>query len=464
MSDGRHASDTMSPPTHHDGEAGGQGSKRKSIDGSRAPRAKRNRYISIACNECKRRKIKCNGQTPCQRCGNLGLECLYAPNCCNSFKDSDEFRLMDAHLGHLQAQVDDLFHSLAALRAHVDATSAPSAPDDNTIHGHGHGHSHSHSHSHSTHHPALPPRAPTKYPPFHGPTSTAFNLGVARTSLQTMGITGPDDPDPDPDPDDDDPGAPNQDSTPLASPLSHPSHAHIHANTHHNAPLAPASLHTDKDPIWAISRHEALRLVHVWHEEQGVMYPILDMDRLLRYTDMLFSFVEAAARSGLMQAALPGPDAIMDDQTSVLKLILAITLVLEGRGKDPLGERLFDNVHSVVDQTLSGPVSLHGINLLALTAMYHFTRDDEAMAWRVIGLAARHCLELGLHRRETYPSLFPDPEEQAAAVRTFWCIYVLDRRWSFGTGMPFALQDADIDASLPKPVSYSLYVPTCPYC
>jgi hypothetical protein len=69
--------------------------------------------------------------------------------------------------------------------------------------------------------------------------------------------------------------------------------------------------------------------------------------------------------------------------------------------------------------------------------MYHFTKDDEALAWRVIGLAARHCLE---------------PDEQAAAIRTFWCIYVLDRRWSFGTGMPFALQDTDIDSNLPKPV------------
>ncbi len=40
-------------------------------------------------NECKRRKIKCNGQTPCQRCGNLSLDCVYAPNCCtNSLKDS----------------------------------------------------------------------------------------------------------------------------------------------------------------------------------------------------------------------------------------------------------------------------------------------------------------------------------------------------------------------------------------
>lgn len=27
-------------------------------------------------NECKRRKIKCNGQVPCQRCGHLNLECM----------------------------------------------------------------------------------------------------------------------------------------------------------------------------------------------------------------------------------------------------------------------------------------------------------------------------------------------------------------------------------------------------
>jgi hypothetical protein len=125
-------------------------------------------------------------------------------------------------------------------------------------------------------------------------------------------------------------------------------------------------LHADKDPIWNISRHEALRLVHVWQEEQGVMYPILEIDKVLRYTEMLFSFVEAAARSGLMQGALPGADAIMDEQTSELKLILAITLVLEGQGKDALGEKLFENVHTVVEKTLSEPVCLHGINVLAL--------------------------------------------------------------------------------------------------
>ncbi|KAF7676888.1 hypothetical protein GT037_005100 [Alternaria burnsii] len=413
------ASDTMSPANDSSSN-----SKRKNENGAPTQRAKRNRYISIACNECKRRKIKCNGETPCQRCGNLNLECAYAPNCCNSFKDSDEFKQMSTHITSLQQQVDDLFQNLNALRAQVDVQSngsigTPFNPDYQQT-------------------PMLPPQSArsrsksfSKHPRFHGPTSNAFNVGVARSSLKTMGINAGEE--------GEDDGILTRDATPRASPpILHPM-----------VPKRP--LHTDKDPIWSISKHEAMRLVHVWHEEMGTMYPILEVDKLLRYADMLFTFVEAAARSGLIQGSYPGSDAMVDEQISVLKLVLAITLILEGGGKDPLGERLFENVHKIVDKALTDPVSLHGISLLVLTAMYHFTRDDEAMAWRVIGLAARHCLELGLHRRDTYLALFPDPEEQAAAIRTFWTIYVLDRRWSFGTGMPFALQDADIDTNVPKP-------------
>jgi hypothetical protein len=64
-------------------------------------------------------------------------------------------------------------------------------------------------------------------------------------------------------------------------------------------------------------------------------------------------------------------------------------------------------------------------------------------------------LEMGLHRKESLVQSFPDPESQTWPIRLFWCIFVLDRRWSFGTGMPFALQDADVDPELPTPVSTS---------
>lgn len=251
------------------------------------------------------------------------------------------FKQMDAHINSLQQQVDDLFHNLSTLRTQVDVASNGSIGTPfNPIE--------------YQQAPMLPPpsarsrtKSLSKHPPFHGPTSSAFNLGVARSSLKTMGITAADEAD--------DEGVVTNDGTPRASPPMP------------NFALPKPPMHADKDPIWSISRHEAVRLVTVWHEEMGVMYPILEIDKVLRYTKMLFSFVEAAARSGLMQGALPGADAIMDDQTSILKLILAITLVLEGRGKDPVGERLFENVHSIVEKTLSEPVSLHGINLLALT-------------------------------------------------------------------------------------------------
>lgn len=85
--------------------------------------------------------------------------------------------------------------------------------------------------------------------------------------------------------------------------------------------------------------------------------------------------------------------------------------------------------------------------------MYYFHKDEEPIAWRTVGLACRMCMEIGLHRRETYNFLFQTEDERSAAIRLFWSLYVLDRRWSFGTGMPFAMQDADIDPQLPHPVS-----------
>jgi hypothetical protein len=245
---------------------------------------------------------------------------------------------MSATLSTLQQQVDELYSALSNLRTQVDVQNSNGSVGTEFTNGD------------YQHPPLLSPstaRSPTKHPRFHGPTSSAFNLGVARTSLKTMGITSAEE--------GDDEGIITNDATPRHSPPIS------------NVMIPKLPLHLDKDPIWNISKHEALRLVRVWHEEQGVMYPILDVDKVLRYAEMLFTFVEAAARSGLMQGALPGADAIMDEQTSVLKLIFAITLVLEGRGKDALGERLFENVHKVVDRTISEPVSLAGINLLALT-------------------------------------------------------------------------------------------------
>lgn len=75
------------------------------------------------------------------------------------------------------------------------------------------------------------------------------------------------------------------------------------------------------------------------------------------------------------------------------------------------------------------------------------------MAYRLIGLAARMCMEMGLHRRDALVKSFPNEDQWNDITRVFWTVYSLDRRWSLGTGLPFIIQDEDIDPNLPEPVS-----------
>ncbi|EMD01091.1 hypothetical protein BAUCODRAFT_144662 [Baudoinia panamericana UAMH 10762] len=453
---------------------GGGGGKRKANDDPNQPqqRSKRNRYISIACNECKRRKIKCNGQTPCQRCGNLQLECIYAPNCCNGFRDTQEYREMAGIIVALQEQVNMLYADLSSLRAQLGQAPPPPlqqapqpppqpAPIQHTPQPQ--------QQSNAAIDPSLqssafsPPArggltiaqavagapvasmsTPTARPhsrqqSFRGPTSAEFNFDVAKSSLQTMGIT---------DRNGEGSGSGNQTADP--SPMGSP-----RARTNANQFLT--AYHASKDPLWSITQEEAMRLCNVYEDEMGLMYPVLDITKVVTHATKLYRFMDAAHRTGLMQQGMPGADAIEDDDTNVLKMVLANGLTVEASGRSDTGKRLFEYVQPATENLLLGSVGVKGIRLLILTAMYQFLSDNEGTSWRIIGVAARLCIELGLHRRETYEAM-QDESERAETTLLFWSIYVLDRRWSFGTGMPFALQDADIDPHLPKPEDRSPYL------
>ncbi|KAL5315358.1 hypothetical protein ACEPPN_016225 [Leptodophora sp. 'Broadleaf-Isolate-01'] len=301
----------------------GGGNKRKldeassGANGNTHTRAKRNRYISIACNECKRRKIKCNGNTPCQRCGNLNLDCQYAPNCCtNGFKESEEFRQMNAHLAQLQEQVDSLYANLSALRAAGDAVSFV-PPSESSM--------------------SVPPpispgnrfRPTPKHPSFRGPTSSAFSLDVAKNTLHNMGYQGLGDE-----------GVITSDATPIGSPPRRQSQV-------------PAILNGNpsKDPIWALSKEEMIRLCRVYEEEMGLMYPVVNIEQIIIHGTHLYDFIEAAVRNGLVNPSLPG-QGIHDDQSLVLKMVLACATVVEGNGQSEIGYRLFESVREAADRVL----------------------------------------------------------------------------------------------------------------
>jgi hypothetical protein len=67
--------------------------------------------------------------------------------------------------------------------------------------------------------------------------------------------------------------------------------------------------------------------------------------------------------------------------------------------------------------------------------------------WDLSRLAVRICIEEGLHLE---PDKLIAPMEHQMRRRVFWDCYVLDRRSSQMLGWPFAIQDEDIQVSLPR--------------
>jgi hypothetical protein len=186
----------------------------------------------------------------------------------------------------------------------------------------------------------------------------------------------------------------------------------------------------------------------------GLMYPIVNIEVMISHAINLYRYLGAATRTGLVKDARTSREGINDPNSSVLKMVMACALAVEGSGQSELGRQLFESVREATDSIIHNEVvDIKSLPLLTLVAMFHFHCDEEPLAWRMIGQVARMCIELGLHRRDALVKIMPDEDDRASAVRLFWSVYVLDRRWSFGTGLPFAIQEGDIDPALPDPVS-----------
>nr|OQO26129.1 hypothetical protein B0A51_04523 [Rachicladosporium sp. CCFEE 5018] len=106
-----------------------------------------------------------------------------------------------------------------------------------------------------------------------------------------------------------------------------------------------------------------------------------------------------------------------------------------------------------------GLKSLQAILLLCQYRQGSSIKDDSASMWHLVGIAARICLDLGLHREAAYPSKWVDDMtsdqlnrfvDQEVARRCFWCLIAMDRVTSNILGRPLAIHDDNIDAQLPS--------------
>jgi hypothetical protein len=244
---------------------------------------------------------------------------------------------MNNHLASLQEQVDNLWANLNALRAGGDAMNFI-PPSERSM---------------SMSQPPVAPsplsryRPAPKHHPFHGPTSSAFSLDVAKNTLQNMGYQGLGV----------DEGLVTQDATPIGTPPAiQPS------------PLANGS--PSRDPIWAVSKEEMIRLCRHYEEEMGLMYPVVNIEQVIVHGTNLYDFVAAALRTGLANSTGPG-QGIHDEQSLILKMVLACALTTESSGQSDIAYRLFESVREAADRNLhSEVIEVKSLPFLALVVSY----------------------------------------------------------------------------------------------
>ena len=256
-----------------------------------------------------------------------------------------------------------------------------------------------------------------RYGSFRGPTSTAYTFDVANNTISNMGYRGIVEGDEQP---------------------AHSVSSDINLSSHQDGSGA-------SDPLFDYDKDEMVHLCRVHYDEVGVMYPVVDFHAAMDHARELAPFIES------MRGQRP-PKLLNDDKTLCLKIIMCAGLVLEGHGKSDRATRLYESMENVINRKfMSDASSVPNLSLMALVACYRFLSNDEILAWRVMGHVSRLCLELGIHRHSALMRVENDQEKREALI-SFWTAFVLDRVWAFGTGLPYVIQDDEIDPNLPIPV------------
>ncbi|KKP07040.1 hypothetical protein THAR02_00919 [Trichoderma harzianum] len=211
--------------------------------------------------------------------------------------------------------------------------------------------------------------------------------------------------------------------------------------------------------LWFIGRAEAFRLCELYEREIGAIYPVVDMSEVKQILGSLYSAYEATKSSPGSSVPVCGAvQNVADGDVQTLTLVLAITLLAEGGGRHTMGEAMCKEIQQQLVFPMGRLGELKDIENMALLGVSFYFMNDENQAWRMIGLAARLCIELGLHQANPLRDIYYDTKTSMRAITLFWDVYILDRRFSLSTGRPFAIQDIDIDPALPKPDNLSPYV------
>jgi hypothetical protein len=95
------------------------------------------------------------------------------------------------------------------------------------------------------------------------------------------------------------------------------------------------------DPLGCFGKEEALRLVDVYENNVGLMYPCIDLDSVRSYVD---DYYKDGSRAGPTPPGMSDQDWFFARDAEVLKIILATALLAESHGRSERAALLADSV------------------------------------------------------------------------------------------------------------------------
>ncbi|KAF2992973.1 hypothetical protein E8E13_000321 [Curvularia kusanoi] len=180
-----------------------------------------------------------------------------------------------------------------------------------------------------------------KSPEFLGPTSSSFLLRMATDSLASAGM-----------------------HTSVCTGLEaepHPTSTKVRYQD------TSSANRTTENPLCIIPRHEALRLLEVYDEEYGSIYPFIDKKILYHAAQCFYDCIDMASPSSI-ESYQTDENTLSDGIWDVLKLIIAIAAAVESHGPNIFSAGLLKSVESGFHiRTLGEKVEL--LEIQAWTAM-----------------------------------------------------------------------------------------------
>ncbi|KAK5989529.1 hypothetical protein PT974_11056 [Cladobotryum mycophilum] len=127
-------------------------------------------------------------------------------------------------------------------------------------------------------------------------------------------------------------------------------------------------------------------------------------------------------------------------------LVLAIVSLLTDPDVTRVADSWAEKTYAAVctRTQLKFDVDIADLSVCILVCIYFFLTDRETLAWRGIGNVLRLLVEQS-SRNSNAQSPQPQNRDPLRADKFFWTVFTLDRRWSFGTGLPFSVHDTEID-------------------